>query len=313
MDIKKSLKDVIVLVVICAVFGTALATVNSFVAPIIEARLAGAADKAYAEVLPGATGFESVDLAGLTLPATVKEAKREKSGLGYAIKLETTGYGSGMVLIIGVSAEGKVTGATCISSNETNGVEKTYGDNMIGKDVDGVKAVDTVAASTLTSKAYRDAVVDAINTATILGGGSADVRNEEQILADNLAAALPAGEGKFTKMFMVEVVEGVEKVYTADNGAGYVLVVDGMFVGVGADGVATDVIDATTNPVTEGIDTLKATAEAGVVIVSATGELENIDLTEEIKKLADLRVDSENQTVEEVAKEILEFYKPYIE
>ena len=40
---------------------------------------------------------------------------------------------------------------------------------------------------------------------------------------------------------------------------------------------------------------------------------DKIFFTEEIKKLADLRVDSENQTVEEVAKEILEFYKPYIE
>jgi guanylate kinase len=40
---------------------------------------------------------------------------------------------------------------------------------------------------------------------------------------------------------------------------------------------------------------------------------DKIFFTDEIKKLADLRVDSENQTVEEVAKEILEFYKPYIE
>ena len=35
MDIKKSLKDVVVLVAICVVFATVLAAVNSITAPII--------------------------------------------------------------------------------------------------------------------------------------------------------------------------------------------------------------------------------------------------------------------------------------
>lgn len=159
MDIKKSLKDVIVLVVICAVFSSALALVNYKVAPIIADRLAAAADQAYEEVIEGATGFEDVDLTGKTIPSTVQVVKREKSGLGYAIKIVTTGYGSGMTLIIGVNSDGVVTGATCIASNETNGVEKSYGDNFIGKDLGGAKDVDTVAASTMTSKAYREAEI----------------------------------------------------------------------------------------------------------------------------------------------------------
>lgn len=287
MDFKKSLKDVLVLLIICTVFGALLAGTNLLTKDRIAANEAGKANEAYNAVMPAGAKFDdssNIDLSSYTLPATVVEAKKEATGLGYAIKLETSGYKNGMILIIGVSPEGTILGATCVSSNETNGDEKTFGDSFTGKDKDGALAVDLIAGSTLTTKAYRDAIVDAINAATILGGGSADIRTEEQILAENLAAALPAGEGAFTKMFMVEVVEGVEKVYTADNGAGYVLVVDGMFVGVGTDGVAIGVVDSTTTPVTEGIDTLKATAEAGVVIVSATGELENIDLTEEIKK-----------------------------
>ena len=46
-----------------------------------------------------------------------------------------------------------------------------------------------------------------------------------EILADNLNAALPAGEGKFTKYFRVEIIEGVDSIYVADNGAGYVCVI----------------------------------------------------------------------------------------
>ena len=43
MDIKKSLKDVVVLLVICSVFAVVLAAVNSVTAPIIADRLAAAA------------------------------------------------------------------------------------------------------------------------------------------------------------------------------------------------------------------------------------------------------------------------------
>ena len=236
MNFKKSLKDVVVLVVICAVFATVLAAVNSVTAPIIAERLEGAANQAYEAVMPGATGFEDVDLSSYTLPATVKEAKREKSGMGYAVKLETKGYGPGMILIIGVDANGVVTGATCVTSSETNGVEKTYGDNFVGKNLADSAAVDTVGGSTLTSQAYKSAVSDAINTATILGGGSADLRTPEEILRDNLMAALPEGGDKFTELFMVEVTEGVDKIYAADNGKGYVCVIGEEFIGVGENG-----------------------------------------------------------------------------
>lgn len=279
MDIKKSLKDVVVLVAICVVFATVLAAVNSITAPIIAEQLAGAANQAYEAVMPDAAGFEDVDLSAYSLPATVKEAKRETSGKGFAIKLETKGYGTGMVLIVGVATDGTVTGATCVTSTETNGDEKTYGGNFAGKDKDGVLSVELIAGSTLTTQAYRNAVVDAINAATILGGGSADIRDEAQILSDNLNAALGLEGAEFTEVFMVEVVEGAEKVYSENSGKGYVALVDGKYVGVDADGNAVKVIDAETNEVTEGVDELKTTATAAVAIVSAT-ELTDLDISE---------------------------------
>lgn len=272
MNIKKSLKDVIVLVVICAVFATVLAAVNSITAPIIEARLNAAANEAYMAVMPDAKGFEDVDLSTYTLPATVKEAKRETSGQGYAIKLETKGYDKGMIIIVGVSADGVVTGATCITSNETNGVEKSYGANFGGKDMAGVNSVDLIAGSTLTTTAYRGAIVDAINTATILGGGSVDIRTEEEKFQDALEAALPEGGEEFTKVVLLSALDGIDAVYEAANGNGYVCLIGsdstGIFIGVGADGKAVGNVS----------DEHKALAEAAIVSVKSNVTVD-VDLT----------------------------------
>lgn len=300
MSLKKSLKDVIVLFVICAVFGTVLALVNSVTAPIIADRLAGAANEAYNAVIPGAKGFEDVDLSAYTLPSTVKEAKRETSGLGYGIKLETKGYGPGMVLIIGVSADGVVTGATCVTSSETNGDEKTYGANFTGKDMEGVSSVDLVAGSTMTTTAYKNAVIDAINTVAIFGGASVDTRTEEEILADNLLTALPAGEGEFVKHFMTDYTEGVTKLYEAKNGQGYVCVIgegeNAVFVGIDTEGNATGVVDALTNNLTEGTDEYIATAKAAVT-AATNSTLEDIDITE--------YVNSSDRNVKKVFRSVL--------
>ena len=85
----------------------------------------------YYDVLPGAKGFKTVDLTSYSdIPSTIKEVKSEKDSKGYVVKVEVNGYNPGMIIIVGISSDGIVTGATCLESNETNGVEKTYGDNL---------------------------------------------------------------------------------------------------------------------------------------------------------------------------------------
>ena len=272
MDFKKSLKDVLVLVIICAVFATVLAAVNSVTAPIIADRLEQAANEAYFSVMEGATGFEVVDLSQYTLPKTVKEAKKEKSGMGYAIKLETKGYASGMIIIVGVSNEGVVTGATCIASNETWGLEGGMGDKVVGTDVNTIVDVEAGATS-LTVNAYRAAVKDAINTATILGGGSVDIRTEEEKFQDALEAALPEGGEVFNKVVLLSALEGIDSVYEAANGAGYVCVIGsdstGTFIGVDASGVAVGNVSAEH----------KALAEAAIASVKANTTVD-VDLSQ---------------------------------
>lgn len=232
---KKSIKSTLVLVSICAVMAVLLALTNAITAPTIQKNQEAAANKALLEVLPDGEGFEKIEFDANALPKTVTEVYKEKNG-GYVITLTTTGYGSGMVVMCGVRADGTVSGAVCLSSTETLGHEKTFGTSFVGKNAEGVDAVDTISGATKTTAAYKNAVKDALNAVVILGGGSVDLRTEEEILNDNLSAALPAGEGKFSKLFITEVIGGIDAVYVADNAKGWVYVIGEEFIAVDKDG-----------------------------------------------------------------------------
>ncbi len=246
---KKSVKSTLVLVCICAVISVMLALTNAITAPIIQKNNDAAANEALLEIMPNGKNFKEVDISGHTLPSSVTNAYSEDGG-GYVFQLTTTGYSSGFVIMCGVNPDGTVSGATCLSSGETLGYEKTFGDNFTGKDSAGVQAVDTISGATKTTAAYRSAVQDAINASIILSGGSVDIRTDEEILADALSEALPAAEGKFTKYFAVEVIDGIDSIYTADNGTGAVCVIGEDFIAVDSDGnvltdgVASDVADS---------------------------------------------------------------------
>ena len=241
---KTAVKNLSVFVCICSAVTLLLAVTNYFTGPIIEKNQNEAANKALLEVMPEGAGFESVDLSEYTLPSTVSKIYKEISGKGHVVKLVTSGYGTDMVIMCGVNSDGVVTGAVCLSSNETLSKEKTYGENFVRKDAEGVEAVDTIGGATKTTVAYKNAVKDALNTAIILGGGSVDVRTEEEILNDNLSAALPEGERKFEKLFIVENLENIDAVYKAENGDGFVFVTGENFVGVKYNGdVVTDSVE----------------------------------------------------------------------
>lgn len=264
---KNNMKSVISLTVICAVVAVLMAATNFITEPVIKANEAAAANEALLIVMPNGSGFEPVDISTYTLPASVTEVYSEASG-GYVIKLSVNGYSTGMVLMIGVDASGTVTGATCLSSSETLGYEKTYGDKAVGATLETVDGLDTVAGATRTTQAYKDGVKDALNTAVIMGGGTVDVRTPEQILADNLSAALPEAEGEFTSWFITEQLEAIDAVYVANNGTGYVFVSGDDFVGVDATGAV--VTDDPTGVIA---------SQTATVIEAMSAEITEIDLS----------------------------------
>ena len=264
---KNNIKNLSVFVCICTVITLLLSITNYFTAPIILKNQNASANKALLEVMPDGVGFELVDISSYTLPSTVSNVYRETSGKGHVVKLTTTGYATDMSIMCGVDANGVITGAVCLSSNETLGKEKTYGENFVNKDLTAVEAVDTIGGATKTTASFKNAIKDALNTAIVLGGGSVDIRTEEEILADNLAAALLSEDKNFEKLFLTEEFEGIDAIYVAESGAGYVFVSGEQFIGVQTDGTV----------ITEGIENASVYSDAVTFIQSVT--LEEIDLS----------------------------------
>lgn len=257
----KHIKSILTLFSICAVVSIALAVCYGITAPIIKAQQDAAASGALLEVMPDGGSFEKVDLSGKELPATIKEANKSSNG-GYVLQVEFAGFNPGNVAMIGVSADGKITGTKCITNTESSG----FGADVIpaldasghynGSDLTTIDGVDTVAGVTVSTKAYRAAIKDALNAAVILGGGSVDLRTPEEILNDNLNAALGSEGVEFDKHFFAEVVEGVDAIYVAKNGAGHVVVIGEEFIGVDASG---NVIGEANEVAANAVATIKAT------------------------------------------------------
>ncbi len=265
---KKSVTSTLTLVCICAVIAVMLAITNAITAPIIEQNNNAAANEALLQVMPEGKNFTEIDVSAYTLPATVTKAYSEDGG-GYVFQLTTTGYASGFNIMCGVNADGTVSGATCLSSGETLGYEKTFGASFTGKNAEEIAAVDTISGATRTTSAYRAAVADSINAAIILGGGSVDLRSEEEILRDNLSAALPAADGKFIKLFIVEDITGIDAIYEAENSTGYVCVIGDEMIAADMDGnVLTETSEETAQLVSD------------TVVLVHTSFIIDIDLTE---------------------------------
>ena len=268
---KKSMKSIIVLVSICAVVSILMALTNSVTAPIIAENDAKNANAALLQVLPDGGSFETVDMSAYTLPSTVTAVYRASNG-GCVVQLTTSGYSSGMVIMCGVNPDGTVSGSKILSSSETPSIggdaAEKFAPTLNGKTAEDIESVEIISGATKTTAAYRSAVKDALNTALILGGASIETRTEEEILQDNLDSALPTAQGNFTKHFFVEVIEGVDAIYTADNNAGHVIVMGEKFIGVDNEG----------NALTEATAEEVQTAKTAIETISATAT-ELVDLT----------------------------------
>ena len=261
---KNLIKSVLVLVCICTAVTVLLALTNSITDPIIKENEQKNANAALLEVLPDGGAFEAVDVGEYTLPATVSEVYSAENG-GYVIKLDTTGYSSGMVIMCGISPDGKVAGTKLIASAETPAIggvaAEGFASAVVGADSATVDSIDTVAGATKTTAAYRSAVKDALNAVTILGGGEVDLRTEEEILRDNILAAIPNGsDAEFTSHFFVEVVDGIDAAYTASDGSYTVFVIGEVFIAVNAEGtVVTECTEAESQIVTDAMAKINST------------------------------------------------------
>ncbi len=164
-NFKDIIKPVIVLTGICLVVALVLAVVNSVTSPIIAKAEQEAAQQAMAEVLSEADSFSSVD--NIELPEMVTEAYRADNNAGYVFMLTTKGYGGDMKLICGIKSDGSIEACKTLSHNETSGLgsktaEDPYRQQYSGKTADTIGEVDAISGATISSKAYKSAVEDAL-------------------------------------------------------------------------------------------------------------------------------------------------------
>lgn len=276
----KSVKNTLVLVIICAVMATLIAVTNAITAPIIKEKQEAATAGALAIVLPEGKDFEKLTLDG-KYPKDVTAAYKAGNGAGFVFEMNVTGKSAGLITLCGVNAEGKVVSTKVVSDQETDAYDVKVFPNVEGE---GGKYTDMgledfsefiVSGATLTSKAYANAVKAALQAFVIANGGDVDLRTEEEILLDNLAAALPSANREFTKVFILEKISGVDAIYAANNGTGYVAVIGEAFVATDSTGVVVGEVDAT----------LSATVQAAVQTIVASTSTE-VDLTDEAVKTA---------------------------
>ena len=176
-DVKSILITALSLFLICAVAAGALAYVNSVTAPTIAANNAAAADKARSEVLPAADGFDEKNASDGTVYYVGKSGD---DAVGYVFTTSAKGYGGDVEIMTGVDAEGKVTGVSILTINETPGLgmnakKDDFRQQYVGKsgelavNKDGGEIV-AITSATVTSRAVTKAVNEALSLYESIAG-----------------------------------------------------------------------------------------------------------------------------------------------
>lgn len=169
-----SIKSIVVLVSICIVVAVLMAAVNMITAPRIEAENAKKESEALSQVLTENGGFEQIESGAFS--DTISSAWRDMDGEGYAFMLSVKGYDSSkpMVIAVGISNDGRITKCVTVSaSGETKGIgskvsEAEFTDRFSGKD-SSLSGVDAISGATISTKAYIDAVKEALAAFETLG------------------------------------------------------------------------------------------------------------------------------------------------
>ena len=196
MDPKYLLKLAGILMVICAIVAALLGVVNDVTADKIKALQAEKLQQSLEVVFPGAE-FTKVDVTDdLVTLAASPNAESDLAAIyaastgGYALEVKPTGFGGSIDMIVGIDADGNVTGISVISHTETAGIGTKVVADKPNKNGDGVLSqfvgrgassdnlftvnsgsneVDAISGATVTTKAITRGVNAASLVAEQLG------------------------------------------------------------------------------------------------------------------------------------------------
>ena len=187
---------IVVLVLICAIMSGLLAKTNEITAPIIEEAERAANAAARLEVLPdaataGSDPFEEVTVDGLPAAITgvYKASNSAGDTLGYTFSITAEGYGgkNTLKMVVGIDADGKITGTKVLDQSETPGLgakittdafqkqfsdNDTYGGGVDADYVSDINNIDTISGATRSSNYFRLALTYAFEAFDLVKEGA---------------------------------------------------------------------------------------------------------------------------------------------
>ena len=179
-DIPNIIKTAVILFLITGIAALILAVVNNFTEPIIAENSAKKQAAAMQNVLKDAE-FSEENLAENVDDPEISEiykAQKDGSAAGYVVMVNPNGYNGAISMVVGIDAEGKVSGIDIISQSETAGlgancVKDEFKDQFVGKsgEISVVKndpkdnEIDAITSATITSKAVTSGVNKALAAA----------------------------------------------------------------------------------------------------------------------------------------------------
>ncbi len=192
MDPKYIIKLTVTLFATCLVVAGALGMVNKVTeGPIAAANLektnaalASVFQEAAAPEFPEMEITEDMTAAAAGVSATLQNVYEAKDGgetIGYAMKVVASGSQGNIEMVVGVDAEGAVTGVSIVKNSETSGIgskvmnnENGVLDQFIGKSAaDGTLVVgtnvDAISGATVSSRGVTTGVNGALAVAGVIG------------------------------------------------------------------------------------------------------------------------------------------------
>ena len=185
LDPRFTAKLTLTLLGICAVVALLLGIVNQVTAPIIAEIQAEKTAAAMSQVLP-AEEYQPVE----TDYPNVTAMNRALSGgetVGYVVEVTASGFGGTMSMVVGVDADGAVTGVSVVTHSETKNIGTkvvddqavldrfigmSHGDGEITVNA-GTNRFDGVSGATVSSRGVTAGVNTALAAAAEQKGGQA--------------------------------------------------------------------------------------------------------------------------------------------
>lgn len=180
---KDIVKPAVILLIITAVAAALLGAVQAITAPAIEEQTAKTQAAAMQEVFADAESFNEV--AGFEPTGKIVKAFEAVSGgnvAGYVINVQPDGFSGAVDTMVGISADGTITGVKVLKHSETPGLgakatEPAFQDQFAGKKgpvavtKDGGE-INAITSATITSRAVSSGVNEAYDWFTANGGAN---------------------------------------------------------------------------------------------------------------------------------------------